>query len=254
MAGFRRAFFAYPGAPVDLTTTINLAVAEHQKTAARQLEIIAWPQLPIFGASVPDEVRGKISDADVLLCDVTLPNPNVYYEIGFAIGLGKIIAPVVNVSFADAAQNLQKDGAFDVIGYRTYENSDQLLTLFNTIPDTRLRELYAKPLNSAQPVYVMSALRKTDFINAVVSSVKAAKIHFRSFDPSEVYRFSTINAIMEVSASAGVVVPFIASHIEDADRHNIRAALLAGLSHGLERKTVLLQLRTHDYKPQPADF
>lgn len=254
MARFKRAFFAYPGTPADLATTINTAVAEHQKIEGRQLEITAWPQMPIFGAAIPDEIRDRISGADILLCDVTVANPNVYYEIGFAIGLGKVIAPVVNVSFADAVQNLQKDGAFDVIGYRTYENSSQLKALFSSVSDTALRDLYAKPLNSAQPVYVMSALRKTDFVNAVVSSVKSAKLHFRSFDPSEVYRFSTINAIMEVSASAGVVVPFISAHIEDAERHNIRAALLAGLSHGFERKTVMLQLRTHDYKPQPADF
>jgi hypothetical protein len=59
----------------------------------------SWPQLEIFGAAIPDTVKDAIGKTDVLICDITRPNLNVYYEVGDCIGLAKSIAPVINVSF-----------------------------------------------------------------------------------------------------------------------------------------------------------
>jgi hypothetical protein len=64
-------------------------------------------------------------------------------------------------------------------------------------------------------------------------------------------RLSATDAIGFVSASSGVVLPLLAPNIVDADRHNIRAAFLAGLSHGLGRKAILIQLND---LPAPADY
>ena len=120
MANFRSAFFAFPNEPQELYAQI-LAATELIKTNDR-VRITSWPQLKIFGAVIPDEVRGGIEHSDVLLADITRPNLNVYYEIGYCIGLGKSLAPVLNVSFAGAAADIQKDGLFDIIGYLSYEN------------------------------------------------------------------------------------------------------------------------------------
>ncbi|WP_208153354.1 hypothetical protein J4T90_12190 [Sinorhizobium medicae] len=205
------------------------------------MAITPWPQMEILGAHIADEVRTNLDSADVVIADVTVPNYNVYYEIGYAIGKGKSIAPVVNVAFADATKNLQLDGFFDTIGYSTYENTDQLIDKCKALPTTRLIDLYSKPLNTAQPLYLLDTVRKTDFRNAIVSSIKDAKVFYRSFDPIENPRFSTISAINEVTSSSGVVVPILGDSIDDAQRHNLRAAFLAGLSQGVGRKTLLLQ-------------
>ena len=58
----------------------------------------------------------------------------MYYEIGYCIGLGKSLAPVLNVSFANASTDIQKDGLFDIINYASYENSAQLAALMATLP------------------------------------------------------------------------------------------------------------------------
>lgn len=253
MSAFKRAFFAYPSAPSDLYDTIQGAVESHARSGDNT-EVVSWPQMSVFGSFIPEQVRKNIELADVLICDVTRANTNVYYEIGFAIGSGKAIAPVINSSFAGSIQDLQKDGFFDVIGYSSYENSDQLRAIFQRLPSTILRELYSERLNTSQPVYILTALRKTNFVTSIVASVKQARLHFRSFDPAEVPRFSTVNAIADVSSSAGVIIPFLGHHIEDAVRHNLRAAFLAGLGHGFDRQSVLLQYQTRDYSVQPADF
>jgi hypothetical protein len=135
MAGrFKTAFFAYPAEPPDLTAPIEAAVQALAKSD--HIKVTRWPEVEIFGINIPDKIREGIEDADVLLCDITKPNLNVYYEIGFAIGLGNAIAPVINTSFADATNEIQNDGLFDSIGYRSYENSLQLSNILQELPAT----------------------------------------------------------------------------------------------------------------------
>ena len=250
--GYRTAFFAYPAEPKDLASTIAAGVAAANSDDIG-IRIQGWPQLEIFGANIPDEVRKGLHYSDILVADVTKPNINVYYEIGYAIGTSKTVAPVLNLSFANAEQAIQRDGIFDNIGYRTYENSVQLKQLLGGLPNHALQELYSKPINYQQPLFLLQAFRKTDFLNSIASSIKDARVHFRSFDPVEIPRFSAVSMIAEISASSGVIIPLLAEHIDDAPRHNLRAAFLAGLSHGLTRQTLLLELRG-DGAPRPTDF
>src|SRR6266478_115368 len=106
---FKRAFFAYPSAPGNLISPI-VAAAQLVTDRDPKVGLTTWPQLDIFGASIPHEVRSRIDEVDVVVCDITLANMNVYYEIGFAIGRGKAIAPVINASFANAVMEIRRDG------------------------------------------------------------------------------------------------------------------------------------------------
>ncbi|MCP1844499.1 hypothetical protein ACVIHI_002580 [Bradyrhizobium sp. USDA 4524] len=248
---YKKVFFAYPAGDAELVGPIESA-SKLASAANPSIDVRIWPQLNNFGLSIPDDVRSSIVDADVFACDITQPNFNVYYEAGFAIGKGKPIAPVLNSSFAGASAAIQRDGFFDNIRYRSYENSDALKTILLDPPAGDLVSLFSKPVNFQQPLYFLNGYRKTDFINSIVSAIKATRTHFRSFDPVEVPRFSTVSIIADVSASSGVIVPFLSQQIEDAARHNLRAAFLAGLSHGLERQTLLLRLLSQE--PGPADF
>ncbi|MBY5385231.1 nucleoside 2-deoxyribosyltransferase [Rhizobium leguminosarum] len=233
------AFFAYPGQPIDLTSTIDIGAK--RAAGAGKINIKTWPEMGVFGQVIPDSVRRQIREAGALVFDITRPNLNVYYEAGYAIGLGKPVAPVVNSSFKDAANDVQRDGLFDNVGYKTYENSEQLSEILNNLPTISLLELYGRDLDTQQPLFILDAFRKTDFRNAVVSAVKASRVHFRSFDPVEVPRLSTVTVISQLTASSGIILPFLADHIEDASRHNLRAAFLAGISHGLGRQTLLIE-------------
>lgn len=245
------AFFAFPGQPDDLVATINNAA---QLVAKSHIELVTWPEMGIFGELIPDKVRENIRQAAKFVFDITTPNPNVYYEAGFAIGLGKPIAPVLNGSFGGASAEVQKEGLFDNLGYKIYENSRDLAAIIGDLPSTPLVDLYSRDLDSQQPLFILDTLRKTDFRNHIVSSVKAARVHYRSFDPVEVPRVSLVSMIAQVTASAGLVLPILAEHVDDSARHNLRAALLAGLGHGIGREVLLLQMRRFDAKPNPADF
>jgi hypothetical protein len=249
---FRSAFFAFPNQPEQLRATI-LAAAEIIKTHP-DLRLQMWPQLPIFGAAIPDTVKAAIEKTDVLVCDITRPNLNVYYEIGYCIGLAKSLAPVINVSFENATSDIQKDGLFDIIGYGSYENAAGLAVLLETLPTTVLVDLYGKPLNTNQPIYFLNTYRKTDFVGWIAAAIKDSKVHYRSFDPAESSRFSIINALADITASAGVVVPFLEPYVDDSERHNIRAAFTAGLAHGLGRQALLIRYVAAGAAPAATDF
>jgi hypothetical protein len=252
MSSYISAFFAFPNEPTELRSTITAAARAADQNP--NLTLVTWPQLEIFGAIIPDKIKQAIEKSKVVICDITLPNLNVYYEIGFAIGLGKTIAPVLNAAFANAAQNVQKDGLFDIIGYKTYENSAQLQELLTVLPHTILLDLYSKPLNTHQPLFFLNALRKTDFVNGIGSAVKESGVYYRSFDPAENPRFMIVPTINDITSSAGVIVPFLEDYLDDSARHNIRGAFLAGLAHGLGRETLLLRHQTRDAPTAPADF
>jgi hypothetical protein len=249
---FRTAFFAFPDRPAELKLAIVAAVELANKRD--DLRVQSWPQLPIFGASIPDTVRDAIAKTDVLICDVTRANLNVYYEVGYCIGLAKSIAPVINVSFSNATADVQKDGLFDIIGYGSYSDALGLAGLMEMLPTTVLLDLYGKPLNTNQPIYFLNTFHKTEFVNWIGAAIKDSKVNFRSFDPAETSRFSIINAITDITSSSGVVVPFLESYVEDATRHNIRAAFAAGLAHGLGREALLVRYSAANAEPAATDF
>lgn len=248
----RNAFFAYPGQPPDLISTIN-AAAKILRQHSNNINLKTWQGMDVFGQSIPEEVRANIDEAATLVCDVTRPNMNVYYEAGYAIGKGKTIAPVLNGAFANAADQIRQDGMFDNIGYKTHQNSAELAQIILGITRSNLSDLFAKPINHQQPLFLLDSHVKTDFRNAIVSAIKASKTFYRSFDPVEVPRFSSIAMIAEASASSGVIIPILAEHIVDASRHNLRAAFLAGLCHGLGRQTLLLSMGSIQ-NPNPSDY
>jgi hypothetical protein len=130
----------------------------------------------------------------------------------------------------------------DTVGYLEYSNTEDLERRLEDLNDRPLLSEYARELDYQQPLFFLDSLAKTDFRNRIVSAIKSARVFYRSYDPAETPRLSATDAIGFVTASSGIVLPLLAENIIDSERHNMRAAFLAGLAHGLNRKTMLIQL------------
>ena len=241
-----RAFIAYPSSPPDLAGPINAAAEALSKDHDG---IKAWPAMEPYGANIPDEIRSSIEQADTVVADITRANLNVYFEIGYAIGLGKTFLPVINTSFANATSSSRSLGLFANIGYQAYENSQQLARIILSSAPNPLLGLYAQDINYSQPIFVLDTIRKSDFRNAIISSVKESRSHFRSFDPVETARISVVQLIADISSSSGIVIPYLAGHLDDAERHNLRGALIAGIALGLGRDMLMITDQREDYGP-----
>ena len=87
----QKAFFAYPAGSRPISDAISTAVSELK--AGNDLLITPWESLSIVGLKLDRLIREKMSEADFLIADITLPNFNVYYEIGYTFGLRK---PVIS--------------------------------------------------------------------------------------------------------------------------------------------------------------
>jgi hypothetical protein len=244
-----RGFFAYPSEPAFIQVTVDELcdrIADKKKFA-----ITPWPAMRVQGLKIDNLIREKIRDADFLLADITYPNFNVYYEIGFCIGSRKPFFVSVNSSVEKASDNVNLTGFFDTWGQLRYQNATQLWEQIVDSPMELATSRYIKPRNHSQPLYVLDTLAKTEFRNFIFQAIANTSLEARTFDPDEAPRLPLHVAIGEVTSSAGLITPLISGDIRDFRRHNLRAALLAGMAHGFELEPLIIQF---DDKPAPIDF
>ena len=233
------AFVAFASSPHQLRETVERGIAA-ANAKGQPIEFRGWPESDIAGRPLTGPILRDIADASFVVADVTVPNFNVTYEIGFAIGTSKRAYLVRNESFQDAGKVISKVGIFDTLGYDQYVNADSLAEILSpTIDRTPLETEY--PLNRKAPVYLLETPYRSDAMVRIVSRVKKARLQYRSFNPSEHVRLAANDAIKHVAASHGVVIPLLSETMRDATIHNIRGAFIAGLAHGMEKKVLILQ-------------
>jgi len=242
------AFFAYPGMSAVVKDAISHAV---ELSAHETLQLKPWEAMDIIGFKLDDLIREQIHDADVLAADITYPNHNVFYEIGYAIAVGKSIIPTVDTAIKGAVAKIQKIGLFDTTGWVTYENGTILSEQLRNWHDISWKNKYSQKRNFAQPLFILDTLKKTDFRNQIFHTVENSQVNYRTFDPVEIPRLTASQAIGEISSSAGVIIPIINKEIEDFDRHNLRASFLLGLCHGYDIEALVIQ---YEHDPAPLDY
>ncbi len=243
-------FFAYPSAPQTIGETIT-AAAQNGERYLVGYKISTWQQSEIAGRFIAEEVINKIAASSCLAADITELNFNVTYEVGYAIGAQRRVILTRNRSLKDDARLRAELGVFDTLGYRQYENSQELLDIVKSVSDVTPLVFDSSAINTTAPVYVLEPKFKTDQATRIISRVKRARLFYRSFDPSEQPRLSAHDAIRNVAQSAGVLLQLTRDHNADANLNNLRAAFLAGLAHGMGKVTVILQ---DGDEPVPIDY
>ena len=232
-------FCAYPSAPPQLRGCIEGAITQANGAAGLR-KFVGWPDNDIAGRPLSGSVQSCIEDATFLVADVTLLNFNVTYEIGYAIGLSKRVYLTRNETLKPASGDLSKVGIFDTLGYVEYTDASSLATHLGAGIDIQPLEVNYV-LDKAAPVYVVETPHRTDAMTSIVARTKKARLQYRSFSPTEEIRMAATDAIRHISASHGVIVPLLSDIELDTEIHNIRAAFVAGVAHGLRRPTLILQ-------------
>lgn len=229
-------FAAYPSTPEHVSHSIEAA----EKINSSHIQFDTWKSTFGAGKIIDQSVLPEIQNSDGLVCDITVPNENVFFEIGYAIGCGKPIIPIVNTSIHQAAGYLRKLGILDNVGQIRYENSEDLVHKLQShlIPSP----LFAEPNFeiSKQPLLVLDAQKRNEVSVKLISAVKELAKFFRTFDPQEEYRMSARTAWELVNESTGVVVTVFDKNREDYELHNIRAAFLSGMAIALEKECLIL--------------
>ena len=232
------AFVAYPSNPNEIGQCIN-RVAERMRGAGKLL-MTTWEQNDIAGRPLVAPIFEGIADADLLIADITTLNFNVTYEIGYAIGTSKRAYLIKHSGVNVNQDEIRKVGIFDTLGYEQYGDSDHLYRNLSYRIDTSPIPITPAPDRRA-PLYLLETPVRTEWMGYIVARIKKARVNYRSFAPSETSRLAAMDAITHVANSFGVLVPLMPDHFKDGPIHNIRAAFIAGLAHGMRKPTTILQ-------------
>ena len=243
------AFVAYPDQPSIIGDSIDVAVEGCAKGG--MIELRPWKKMAVIGLKIDDLIRLEVDSADSVAADITYPNFNVYYEIGYTIARGKPVIPLINTAVEGAVDRVQKLGLFDTIGWVTYNNGDDIVESLRNWRSVGWVNKYIKQRDYSQPLLVLDTLKKIEFRNQIFRAVNNSDVKFRRFDPSDNPRFTATQAISEVAASAGVILPLLARDIVDGESNNLRVSFLAGLCHGFGIEPLIIQ---YGNGPAPLDF
>jgi hypothetical protein len=241
---------AYPSMPTEIGQTILAGLARlHAKGLC--LGLSSWEETDIPGKFITSAVIEKIDAGNILVADVTALNFNVVFEIGYAIGRKKRVFLIRNATLVEDGDTLRV-GIFDTLGYQPYTNVASLESVIAGVKDLNPSiEFEPQKTNTAAPVYLLLPELKGEFETRLIARVKKARLFYRSFDPDESGRLSALDAIADVASSHGVVIPLLGARFRDARVHNLRAAFVAGLSQGMEKPLLMLQLGSD---PVPLDY
>ena len=196
-------------------------------------------------------IRDQIAEADCLAADITYPNHNVFYEIGYAIALGKPVLPTLNKAIYGCVEKVQKVGLFDTLGWAAYTNAVELSEHLRNWESASWSSAYSRKRDYIQPLFILDTMMKTDFRNHIFHTVTNSHVNYRTFDPTEVPRLSAARAVSQVSSSAGVIVTILQEQIVDHELNNLRASFILGLCHGYAIDALALQ---YEDGPAPLDY
>ena len=93
-------FFGYPSRPPMLGETVRNAAAALNELP--DVDVRTWEDLKVDGRVLWDAIAKAIDNADLAAFDVTHPNANVYFELGYALAKNKPIWPVRDSTDASA--------------------------------------------------------------------------------------------------------------------------------------------------------
>jgi hypothetical protein len=120
-----------------------------------------------------------------LVADITHPNYNVLYEIGYAIAAGKPVIPTVNVAIERAVKRIQQIGLFDTIGWATYSTAREFHEKPRLWENISWTGKYRTRKEHGQPVFILDMLKKTDFRNHIFHAVENSHVKHSHLIPQK---------------------------------------------------------------------
>ena len=136
------AFFAYPSSRPLLSESIREAVREIN--TGRRVKIQTWEDYKGGGNSIINTIWDAINRADLFFADVTGLNPNVMFELGYAIARNRRIWLIFNKTLKDEEKMFNELKILSTIEYVDFSNSEDIVSGFyrnNPVEDTRKHNL-----------------------------------------------------------------------------------------------------------------
>ena len=240
-----RTFVAFSSEDSIVADTI-VAACEAAQCPDTSLE--PWNRNDSSGYPIDQSVYSWVDSADSFVADISVPNHNVTYEIGLAIGMSKPVR-FIRANNKDI-KDLESIGLFHNVAHNDFDGRDTLIQILEkSVPVAPWRQARR---NREQPVYFLQLAVLNDCLRRVASNIKKTlKVKFRNFNPQEIDRLTATEAFEQVSQSFGVIAVWEDSKTPEAFRQNQRAAFTIGLARGLDIPFLLF---AHENNRLPLDL
>ncbi len=241
-----KGFFAYPSDPPSVGESI--ATAAQEINSGKLVELKTWEQCRVGGKVIIQEICKEIEQADLFCADLTGMNPNVMFELGFAIAQNKRIWLILDTSFSALKRQFDQLRVLTTVGYATYHNSLQIIETF--YKDQPYQDPQVTIFNQAiEPSLQPDLEEKLLYLKSRVDTESSVRISKRIAvspmpqivnDPRE----STAQTLtwygVNTFSSLGVICHLMHPEREGALLHNARYALAAGIAYGMAKPLIML--------------
>lgn len=250
-------FYAYPSFPVDITENIE-GFAENLNSS-EFIHVKTWRSLETTGNSIFENIIAAIDDCDVFGCDLSVLNPNVLFELGYAVAKSKRVWISLNSSYSDSKSKYKSFEQLTDIGYRSYINIGTLVNGFYSdrpdLSNSNLQTLVdsvedVTPQNIINLFYLRAAI-STNSSNELSSAIDVSQASVIVDDPVELPPDRLRSYIYNIKSSDCVVAHMLSMSHEDNEKHNNKTAFLAGMAYGFGKSLLLL---AHAPYQVPFDF
>lgn len=252
-------FFAYASTPPSIPETVKAAIEAINRS--QQASIQSWEELRVNGKYVVGEICRAIDGAQFFCADVTVINPNVMFELGFAIARNKRIWLIRDETYIESKKDFEQLKMLTTVGYTSYLNSEQIIRgFFAEKPHLTLAETVFKqsiepslsPLGTEDTLVYLKSRHDTEASVRVTRVLQDSKISMTVDDPRETAVQPIVWYGQKLYNAAGIVAHFLSSAREGFKLHNARYALISGLARGFD--VPILMLTEHDDLTSPIDY
>lgn len=251
-------FFAYPSQPPEVEEILDNAIHRTALEYQASLRVLGWKDLEIEGNIIFCQICQAIRQCKCIVADITHLNFNVLFEIGFAIGCGKRVWPLVKAS-EQAKHTHARLQTLTTIGYSTYRNSKDITTkLIKKQAWTKTTQLRAPtpiqsiPTRSAHKLLYLSSPSDNEASLRISEAVEASHIDLILDDPLEV-SFQPLSWYLEkIDNSSSMLVDIGTIDPDTPDNlHMAKAALVAGIAVSSGRNVLIV---ANGLSSGPIDF
>jgi hypothetical protein len=252
-----RCFVAYPSSPPDRAETIEKSI--DGLNAGGVVDVIGWKSLRVGGRVVISAICDEIKNCQIFIADVTGLNPNVLFELGYAIAHRRRIWLLLNPRIERAKVDFDRFQLLTTVGYASYANSDDIVGQFyREEPYKKLdQNLYDELLRAAGPASKKDAMLylrcdvNTDASMRIARRVSSGPIPSVIDDPQEVRLQPFSWYVQQVTSAFAIVCHFLSTEYQNWEVLNAKHALVAGLAHGRAKPLLML---AHEPYASPLDY
>jgi hypothetical protein len=225
-----RCFAAYPSSPVDRAESIEKAIEEIRVGGV--VDIAGWKSLAISGRVVISAICDQIKTSEIFIADVTGLNPNVLFELGYAIAHKKRVWLLLNQHIERAQVFFNRFQLLTTVGYAPYSNSREIVEQFyrdgpyNNVDQNLYEELLiaAGPPSKKDALLYLRCDVDTEASLRVARRISTGPIRSVIDDPQEVRRQPFSWYVQQVTSAFGVVCHFLSTEYRDWELHNAKHA------------------------------